>query len=113
MTTLVLNPADVVVSLADGYYYGERRPRRLRGSGRHAWRVRRRQHDFISDVVAFSAPPVSRYDTLLGTINRSVPWTPHVRWVDYTWLERYAAARSLADGRLSDPHLPLPAWLLA
>jgi hypothetical protein len=85
----VINAADVVISMADGYYYGDRKWEafvKLRGT--HGGLSRESTDSFLMSS-AFEAPAYSRLQDVLPVINRHLAWTPHMPGVDYAWLEQY------------------------
>jgi hypothetical protein len=85
----VVNTADIVISLADGYFCGDKTfTRFVHMVGTHGGLSRQSSVSFLMSS-AFEAPAYVRPEEILPLINRYLTWTPHIPGVDYTWLERY------------------------
>lgn len=85
----VINTADVVISMADGYYYGDRTWEKfVKLHGTHGGLSRESTDAFLMSS-AFEAPAFIRPQEVLPTINRHLAWTPHMPGVDYAWLDQY------------------------
>lgn len=97
--TNVLNPADIVVSLADGYYYGDRSWEnwvKLRGT--HGGLSRESTLGLFMST-ALAAPDYVRCEQILPVINQHFDWTPTIPWVDYAWLASYRAMQGAPADR--------------
>ncbi len=89
LTDNVMNPADIVVSLADGYYYGDQSfGDWVELGGTHGGLSYESTVSFFMST-AFTAPDYIQPGEILPVINRHVPWTPHIPSVDYAWLDQY------------------------
>jgi hypothetical protein len=85
----VINTADIVISMADGYFYGDKTFTdfvKLRGT--HGGLSRESTDSFLMSS-AFEAPAYVRPDEVLPLVNRYLAWTPHIPGIDYAWLEQY------------------------
>lgn len=117
----VINTADIVVSLADGYYYGDpAMDKWVKLGGTHGGLSRASTVSFLMST-AFVAPAYVRPAEILPVINQYVIWTPHIQKVDYAWLNSdralqhapaaqragspmWPAARQAADNGGTDSH---------
>lgn len=89
----VINAADLVISLGDGYYTGDRSFEKfVQLHGTHGGLSRESTVSFLMSS-AFEAPDYIRPHEILPTINQALAWTPHIRSVDYAWLEPYRQNR--------------------
>jgi hypothetical protein len=85
----VINAADIVVSMADGYYYGDRGWEKfVTLHGTHGGLSQESTDSFLMSS-GFEAPAFCRPQDVLPEINRHLAWTPHMPGVDYAWLDRY------------------------
>ncbi len=83
MHGVVLNGADVVLSLADGWYVGSRTIDLFGGvRGTHGGLRDSASTTFLMST-AFAPPAYLRGSELLTEINRHVEWLPHIPGVDY------------------------------
>ncbi len=99
----VRNPADIVISLADGYFYGDPSLTKwVTLIGTHGGLSRESSVSFLMSS-AFVAPRYIRTGRILPVINEYVTWTPHIPWTQYAWLDKYRALQNAPfaqkDGR--------------
>jgi len=100
LTSAVKNRADIVVSLADGWYFGdESLDRWVTLKGTHGGLSRASSVTFLTST-AFKPPDWCRHEEILPLINRYFDWTPHIEGVDYAWL---AASRPPRPASASQP----------
>ena len=105
----VINPADLVISMADGYYYGDRTLEKfVQLNGTHGGLSRESTDSFLMSS-AFEAPAYSRPQEILPVINRTLAWAPHIPCVDYAWLDQYR--RQATPAPASQPASGYPARL--
>jgi hypothetical protein len=99
-----VNIADVVISMADGYYYGDRSFEKfVKLNGTHGGLSREGTDSFLMST-AFEAPAYCRLDEVLPVINQAVAWRPHIPSVDYAWLDRYRRRVPLPAGHPTEIH---------
>jgi hypothetical protein len=98
----VINSADLVISLADGYYYGDRSFEKfVQLHGTHGGLSRESTVSFLMSS-AFEAPAYSHPHEILPVINKTLAWTPHISSVNYAWLDQYRQNRLTPSGEPAD-----------
>lgn len=98
----VANKADIVISMADGYYYGDKTFEKfVTLHGTHGGLSRESAVSFLMSS-AFQAPEYTRPGEILPVINQAVAWTPHIPSVDYAWLDRYRDKPAAPAGALPE-----------
>lgn len=100
----VQNPADIVISLADGYFAGDPALTKwVNLGGTHGGLSRASTVSFLMSS-AFAAPEYVRPQEVLPLINQYVTWTPHIGSVDYSWLEVYQEMQGHPCVTTTSPH---------
>ncbi len=85
----VINSSDLVISMADGYFYGDKSwTKWVTLHGTHGGLSYESTVSFLMSS-AFQPPAYTRPHEILSTINQHVAWTPHIPDVDYAWLDQY------------------------
>ena len=93
LTSGVQNTADIIVSLADGWYFGdESLDRWVDLKGTHGGLSAASTVTFSMSTVV-DVPKWCRHEEILPLINRYLDWTPHIDGIDYTWLLKHRAER--------------------
>lgn len=105
----VKNPADIVISLADGYYYGDpSMDKWVKLGGTHGGLSRESTVSFLMST-AFVSPECVRADQVLPVINQYVTWTPHISGMDYAWLDKDRVLQNTPTAsRAGSPVWPSP-----